>query len=567
MTMMNSVSWYSNRVPRVQAALLLLLLLPASSYSSAPDPPLLASPATSPLSTTPPPGDVDDEIVLLPPYPDEQPPQCDVGSNPLSPCGPDRYCELREWVEGREGLLEVEGDGDGDGDGEQQTTEPPPPRRRCLHKSLLGNSPSTRDGLFLLLAISCCAIAATAGIGGGGLMLPLIVTVLNFTAKEASGLSDAAVFGNCLGQTLFNALSFLMSSRDRGGIGDGRGGGGEVSAAVMVILPGLLAGGALAVALESSVPSSAVLLLALFTLSLAAVKTHKKARQLWKKERSATVIGPGDEERVGYFSLEDEESDAESREEGVVSVRDPPRRKCARLCSQYYIELLIASCWALDATTFLAVLGLPGITILKCTPMYWALLLLPVAIGGGFLWRGREELKRRRGRAENERGYGDADGAGAPLLEGAPAVVGSANGTTRDDRDAAAASSFFDPLALYIPPYSFLVGVLSALLGIGGGELVGPLLLALGMNPRLSTSATAVISLLNSAINLMHILLARKLVSSAYAAVLFFAGLCGGGGGRMAAVFVSKSGGGDPSSPTDCSLYWCWQQDSWRTIC
>jgi uncharacterized membrane protein YfcA len=55
-----------------------------------------------------------------------------------------------------------------------------------------------------------------------------------------------------------------------------------------------------------------------------------------------------------------------------------------------------------------------------------------------------------------------------------------------------------------IPCGGFIVGILTSLLGIGGGELLGPLFLAYHMLPQVSTATTSMMSLLNSANNIVH---------------------------------------------------------------
>ena len=49
----------------------------------------------------------------------------------------------------------------------------------CLHKNLLP-SPSTRDALGSITMLCGMALAATAGIGGGGLNVPVLLLVFNF---------------------------------------------------------------------------------------------------------------------------------------------------------------------------------------------------------------------------------------------------------------------------------------------------------------------------------------------------------------------------------------------------
>jgi uncharacterized membrane protein YfcA len=56
----------------------------------------------------------------------------------------------------------------------------------------------------------------------------------------------------------------------------------------------------------------------------------------------------------------------------------------------------------------------------------------------------------------------------------------------------------------------FCVGILSTLLGIGGGELMGPLFLTYHLLPMVSTATTSMMSLLNTANNIIHYGIAGK---------------------------------------------------------
>jgi uncharacterized membrane protein YfcA len=58
----------------------------------------------------------------------------------------------------------------------------------------------------------------------------------------------------------------------------------------------------------------------------------------------------------------------------------------------------------------------------------------------------------------------------------------------------------------------FCVGILSTLLGIGGGELMGPLFLTYHLLPMVSTATTSMMSLLNTANNIIHYGIAGKLI-------------------------------------------------------
>lgn len=68
----------------------------------------------------------------------------------------------------------------------------PPP-----HKLLLPLD--ARDGAGLLLAVAAVFVAASSGLGGGALLVPIYLLVLAFPAGKAVALSNATIVGESVG--------------------------------------------------------------------------------------------------------------------------------------------------------------------------------------------------------------------------------------------------------------------------------------------------------------------------------------------------------------------------------
>ena len=89
---------------------------------------------------------------------------------------------------------------------------------------------------------------------------------------------------------------------------------------------------------------------------------------------------------------------------------------------------------------------------------------------------------------------------------------------------------------------AFIIGILCSLLGIGGGELMGPLMLFMGFLPQVQSATTSVMSLAIAVINTIHYGVEGRLNWS-WSLYLFSAGLLGGvAGRRLSFVIVSKTG-------------------------
>lgn len=480
----------------------------------------------------------------------------------------------------------------------------------CLHKAFYPIQ--ILDVVALVITFLCCLVAAMAGIGGGGLVFPTVVMVLNFTPKEAAVISNAAVFGNGLAQSILNN----QQQRRRRYLPSG-----VVSNTILMMLPGLLAGGSATLALERVVPQTLILILALLTLVLASIKTYIKARQLWN-DTSGTIATT--DEEVHLFSLEGEEQVQES-----VQTQEEPSPTTSWFIGARGVNSLILTCWCLNAITFLAI---RETKFSSCSLGYFSLTFMPLGFCVFFAWRGRVILcNNNRNHGNNSSMYTDDndDNDGGTLQQ--PLLIStihSSENPTNDDSttveptinvyrppsttnarsikndhgnelytstvnnsdltvqqqvpmsEAATtdgrtnmetrnniygsgegvletveeetpllsqtyetASPSFDVLVWWLPPVSILIGSLSALLGIGGGELVGPLLLFWNMEPKYSSITTATMSLLNSSTNMLFYAITGRVFSSPnYKLAFFISGFFGGACGRGLALLRGSKG-------------------------
>jgi len=90
--------------------------------------------------------------------------------------------------------------------------------------------------------------------------------------------------------------------------------------------------------------------------------------------------------------------------------------------------------------------------------------------------------------------------------------------------------------SVLMPVTSFLIGVTSALLGIGGGELMGPMMLMAKVLAPVSSATTSLMSLLNTSSSVIHVLVLGDLPYLPGLAVLII-GALGGITGRVGALF------------------------------
>jgi Sulfite exporter TauE/SafE len=126
--------------------------------------------------------------------------------------------------------------------------------------------------------ITSCAVAA--GIGGGGLLVPLYAMGLGVGTKLAVPISTATIFGVALGNA-----SFLVTERhphaNRPLID---------YATVSFMQPGELMGVVLGVMLNRFFPEVIIILLMVLVLSMTAFKTFEKGNARWKAETQARIL-------------------------------------------------------------------------------------------------------------------------------------------------------------------------------------------------------------------------------------------------------------------------------------
>jgi uncharacterized membrane protein YfcA len=96
----------------------------------------------------------------------------------------------------------------------------------------------------------------------------------------------------------------------------------------------------------------------------------------------------------------------------------------------------------------------------------------------------------------------------------------------------------FRKLSFLPPVLSFLIGILCSLLGIGGGELMGPLLLSLKVLPQVSSATTSLMSLLNSSLTVLHFAIVGNMQFE-WMAICFSIGLLSGFSGRAFALYMT----------------------------
>ena len=313
-------------------------------------------------------------------------------------------------------------------------------------------------------------LAASAGIGGGGLNAPIFILVTGFIIQEAIPLSHATVMGNSIAQLVINFPQ-------RHPFVDGPGKPLIDYAVPLILLPAQLGGNNLGVLLNPMIPPDILIVFAEMLLAYATLRVFMKGWQLHLAEKAAaegyatieneSVASHATEASDPYGGLyspkQDDLHDHHITGDAVeVGVSDEPRlssEKRALLAEEIkerdakipvkYV-LLMAVFWVLFAGSYIILKETS-----KCSALYWATLITMYPVLIGFTWVGKNWIKKEASERES---------AGLAPIEG---------------------NVEWTPKMMIVAPCAAGgVGCVAGLLGLGGGELMAPLLLELGMIPK-----------------------------------------------------------------------------------
>eukprot|EP00981_Chlorochromonas_danica_P008682 scaffold2267_cov187-Ochromonas_danica.AAC.11 len=367
---------------------------------------------------------------------------------------------------------------------------------------------------FTFVAIFLCGILASGGgIGGGGVHVPLLLVLGGFSYHQATVLSLTAVLGNYIAQGFINWSRHHPTRRSRPLINWDL---------VLLLLPAQLGGSNIGVLVAKVAPDTILLIFSTIVMVFAVYKTWNKAIFYWKQEEvekeargkeTITTLYLGREEEQEEEEEGGEEDDEvqattmttwllpnhhhhqqQQQQGGGGGVRGEDLSLQADDCviaitskeveegreggdaTTTGIELqrpwssisILMTIWLLYVSVFIIL----QLAFTSCSTGYYILLasIYP------------------------------------PLLF---IIYFSLNFVTKHQRDdpthwLLAGDIDFSNQPYFMPVAAFLIGICSTLLGIGGGELMGPFLLSCHILPVVSTATTSTMSLLNTGNNVVH---------------------------------------------------------------
>ncbi|TVU39441.1 hypothetical protein EJB05_12861, partial [Eragrostis curvula] len=335
-----------------------------------------------------------------------------------------------------------------------------------------------RTILACVLSFLAAAVSSAGGVGGGSLYVPILNIVAGLSLKTATAFSTFMVTGGTLSNVLYTV--FVR------GTGTGTEGHPLIDYDIAVVSqPCLLLGVSIGVVCNVMFPEWLITALFSLFLAFATVKTYGTGMKRWRTETA--VMGGGTEEPG-------------TTEEPLLGRSRGSSRQCP------WVDLgILVTVWLCFFVIhlFIGGEGAKGTfhMIKPCGIAYWLITVAQIPVAVAFT--ACIGHQKRKSHAHNGLNVDQASSAKMKL----------------------------DVLPAYVfPVAALLTGVMSGLFGIGGGLLLNPVLLQIGVPPKTASATTMFMILFCASMSMVQfIILGVQGIMNAllYAATCFVASIVG----------------------------------------
>ena len=334
----------------------------------------------------------------------------------------------------------------------------------------------------------------SSGLGGGLLFIPVLLLIMNFYPHEAIPISKIVIFAGAI-------TSFIQNTKVKR---PGRNSKALNYNLVIVNAPNLLLGTILGVTLNKILPNSLILFLLCMLLFFYSFKTFKTFLKIYREENSGELHSMSSQ--FNTISQRSVNNDINQQEERPVESEIYKDRFLLRWDKLKYIII-----------PFLIMAGLSILReseiVSKCSAIYWILMfsfLAIVLIYDYFIYN----------HIQTEYSYRKI--IGFPY----------------DDRDI----NWTNQTIIKLCFIGFLAGFIAGVIGIGGGVVLGPILLDLGVHPIVGTVTTNMLVLITSSSTTFQFILFKMLNIEYGIICIIFSALGSYCGTYLVNTYVKKTG-------------------------
>ncbi|MCO5560657.1 hypothetical protein L7F22_014274 [Adiantum nelumboides] len=322
----------------------------------------------------------------------------------------------------------------------------------------------------LLCGSLATALSSAGGIGGGGLYVPIFNLLLGFSSKTSAALSSCMIVGG----TLVNIFWYAFQ-KDASGLGP------LVDYEVVLLcLPNVLLGISIGVMCNVAAPSWLVTVLLIFVLFFMTFRSCRNAIQRWNVESSYSVQS----ELLIRLNLPNDEATCD-REDALFP---PPSSNFA---SESHLHRKLSKDEDLE-------MPLLGSHLSEIKPQFPSVKIAMLCL----IWIAFLAVQLVRGSSDGQNFFG-IETCGTifwivtlvqlPMAMVITALVFHFQRSTKKDRGIAASDEAVSLMEsgsrTLFPVYALVAGFLGGMLGLGGGMIISPLFLEMGMHPQ-TTAAT-----------------------------------------------------------------------------
>lgn len=366
-----------------------------------------------------------------------------------------------------------------------------------------------------------CVVCAAGGVGGGGIVVPILLIIYDYNYQSCVNYSLFTLLGSYFAQLTINLYRFHPTKKFHPLIA------WEV---VTVLLPAQLGGSNIGSILAGVFPDSVRYIFALVFLCYACYLTYTKGVHRWEDESREM-----EEQR----KLEEAKSEIEAPRNSTID-------EIGSTVSEADIQQMILP---RKSIIVIAVMWLSYIAIIvgmnftkKCSTAFdvsmvilYIPLLITIVWGVGVL-RGQEKRTSNTNSLMTPKEYVDN-----PMASTNHNTIATTSTTITAD-EAPPGDTIATKDILPFPVIVFVIGIICSLLGIGGGELLSPLLLSYHMIPQIVSATSATMSFLNTLANIIRLMTAHSGTIDA-GFIFTCVGFLGGIVGRQLGLYIATHNG------------------------